>query len=69
MVIYEYLCLDCGSKYEKEGTYKELSEYVPKCPVCSSKNVRKIYYPVGIVFKGNGFYKTDNGEKNKESHV
>ncbi|MGB2940703.1 MAG: FmdB family zinc ribbon protein, partial [Candidatus Dormiibacterota bacterium] len=30
-----------------------------RCKICGSK-VRRIFYPVGIVFKGPGFYKTDS---------
>jgi predicted nucleic acid-binding Zn ribbon protein len=42
-----------------------------KCPNCGKKALRKVFSPVGIVFKGSGFYKTDNrggkgGSKPKE---
>ena len=30
------------------------------CPECSEEALRKVYLPVGIVFKGSGFYATDN---------
>jgi predicted nucleic acid-binding Zn ribbon protein len=29
-----------------------------QCPICGGK-LRKLYSPVGIVFKGSGFYSTD----------
>ena len=64
MPIYEYECEDCNNRYEKEVSYKELSQYKPTCPICLSENSRRVYFPIGIVFKGNGFYKTDNGKKN-----
>ncbi len=31
-----------------------------RCPECSKKTLRKVYMPVGIVFKGSGFYATDH---------
>jgi len=31
-----------------------------RCPECSKNALRKVYLPVGIVFKGSGFYATDN---------
>ncbi len=30
------------------------------CPECGEPTLRKVYQPVGIVFKGKGFYATDN---------
>jgi putative FmdB family regulatory protein len=30
------------------------------CPECNKSALRKVYLPVGIVFKGSGFYATDN---------
>jgi predicted nucleic acid-binding Zn ribbon protein len=30
------------------------------CPDCGSDEVRKVFSPVGISFKGSGFYKTDS---------
>ena len=60
MPTYSYVCLDCRNTYEKEGTYEELSKFKPECSECHSDNSRKIFFPVGILFKGNGFYKTDS---------
>jgi putative FmdB family regulatory protein len=31
-----------------------------RCPECSKKTLHKVYQPVGIVFKGSGFYATDH---------
>ena len=30
------------------------------CPECGAE-IHRVLYPAGIVFKGSGFYKTDNG--------
>lgn len=32
------------------------------CPECGG-HVRRVFFPAGIVFKGSGFYKTDNAPK------
>lgn len=60
MPVYEYKCLNCNRRFEKEVSYKELSEYKPTCPVCLYSDCQRVYSPVGIIFNGNGFYKTDN---------
>jgi predicted nucleic acid-binding Zn ribbon protein len=31
-----------------------------RCPECGKKTLKKVYTPVGIVFKGSGFYATDH---------
>lgn len=58
MPTYEYLCQTCSHRFE---TWQKMTdEPLTVCPQCG-KNLRKIYYPAGIVFKGSGFYKTDHG--------
>lgn len=57
MPIYEYECKTCGVRFERKQTWSE--DPVKTCPDCSGE-VRKVLQPVGIVFKGSGFYKTDN---------
>lgn len=66
MPIYGYICLDCGNIYEKKGSYEELSKFDFECPECHFKNSRKMFFPVSALFKGKGFYKTDN-RKDKKS--
>ena len=57
MPIYEYECKTCGVRFDRKQSWNE--EPVKDCPDCSGE-VRKVLQPVGIVFKGSGFYKTDN---------
>lgn len=63
MPTYLYECEKCG-RFEKfqKITEKPLSE----CPECSSP-VKRIIGAPGIVFKGSGFYCTDNSKKKEES--
>jgi putative FmdB family regulatory protein len=57
MPIYEYRCENCG-KFEK--LQKITEEALTNCPECDGKVERLISKNVGIVYKGSGFYKTDN---------
>jgi putative FmdB family regulatory protein len=58
MPIYEYSCVTCDKSLEITRKFDE-TEVVPPCPSCGYGMVRS-YGTVGIQFKGNGFYKTDN---------
>jgi len=58
MPIYLYKCDNCGVQFEKHQKFSEPT--LTRCPECSEKALRKVFQPVGIVFKGSGFYATDN---------
>lgn len=58
MPVYTYRCESCGIQFEK--TQKFSDQPLTRCPECNQKALRKVYTPVGIVFKGSGFYSTDN---------
>ena len=58
MPIYLYKCDNCGVQFEKRQKFSEPA--LTRCPECSEKALRKVFQPVGIVFKGSGFYATDN---------
>ena len=57
MPIYLYECDSCGLRFEKMQRMTE--ESLKDCPECDGQ-VRRIIQPVGIIFKGSGFYVTDN---------
>lgn len=57
MPTYDYRCQSCGSRFEV--WQKITDEPVETCPTCGGP-VRRIVHPVGLVFKGSGFYKTDH---------
>jgi putative FmdB family regulatory protein len=52
---YDYKCDDCSDVFE---TTHGVEDAVEECPRCGGK-VRRLFHPVGIIFKGSGFYKTD----------
>ena len=62
MPIYEYQCGHCQHQYEKKEGFDAPVEQA--CPVCGELARRLLHAP-GIVFKGPGFYVTDN-RKNHE---
>ncbi|MBA2274711.1 MAG: FmdB family transcriptional regulator [Actinobacteria bacterium] len=57
MPIYEYACTVCGERTEARQAFTDPP--LTECPVCEGK-LRKLYSPVGIVFKGTGFYATES---------
>ncbi len=58
MPIYTYRCENCGVQFERRQKFSD--EPLKRCPECNKNALRKVYQPVGIVFKGSGFYATDN---------
>ena len=68
MPTYQYVCTECGGQLEavQKFTDDPLTEHE-----CGGR-LRKVFSPVGIVFKGSGFYRTDsrtaaaNGAKDKQ---
>lgn len=60
MPTYEYACTACGERTEAKQSFDDPP--LQECPVCGGK-LRKLYSPVGIVFKGSGFYSTDTKKR------
>jgi len=57
MPVYEYECLSCGLHFENSQHFND--PLLQQCPECHGK-VRRLFSPPAIVFKGSGFYVTDN---------
>jgi putative FmdB family regulatory protein len=57
MPTYEYECTSCGQHIEVFQRIVE--DPLTTCGVCGG-TLRKVFHPVGIVFKGSGFYATDS---------
>ncbi len=57
MPIYVYQCADCGVTFERRQSIT--AEPLTHCPDCEGQ-VHRVIQPVGVVFKGSGFYVTDN---------
>ena len=66
MPTYQYTCTECGEPVE--AVQKFTDEPLTVCAVCGGK-LRKVFSPVGIVFKGSGFYRTDSRKSSGSSVV
>jgi putative FmdB family regulatory protein len=63
---YQYACTACDERLEVVQKFTD--DALTTCEVCGGP-LRKVYSPVGIVFKGSGFYRTDsrNGSGSAEA--
>ena len=57
MPTYQYKCKECGIVFERFQHFSD--EPIKTCPECNGP-VHRVIQPVGIIFKGKGFYVTDN---------
>lgn len=64
MPTYGYRCSNCGHQFEIVQRISD--EPLKVCPKCQGK-LSKMLYPVGISFKGSGFYTTDYKDSGKSS--
>ena len=67
MPIYSYLCQHCGHSFDQFQHFTD--DALTVCPACNEVALRKVYTPVGIVFKGKGFYATDNRSPSGQSQL
>jgi putative FmdB family regulatory protein len=62
MPVYEYKCLECGERFEVDQSMAE----EPLTSIAGddhTHSVKKVFSPVGISFKGSGFYRNDSAKK------
>ncbi len=57
MPTYEYACQSCGTHVEVFQRFSEAP--LTSCGVCGGE-LRKVFHPAGILFKGSGFYVNDS---------
>jgi putative FmdB family regulatory protein len=65
MPIYEYACKECGHRFEKMQPIT--SEPLKECPHCGKSAIHRVFQPVGVIFKGSGWYITDSRNNSKNS--
>jgi putative FmdB family regulatory protein len=58
--IYTYVCTACGAGIERRQSFSDAALTI--CEVCSGQ-LRRVVHPVGVIFKGSGFYNTDYKNK------
>ena len=64
MPTYEYRCTQCEHRFDIFQRIDE--EPLHTCERCGGE-LRKVFHPAGIVFKGSGFYATDSRRASKSS--
>jgi putative FmdB family regulatory protein len=64
MPTYEYACRACGERLEVVQSFSDAP--LTECPSCGG-DLRKVFSPVGIAFKGSGFYKNDSRGSKKST--
>jgi putative FmdB family regulatory protein len=57
MPTYQYRCSDCSHEFEQYQRFTE--DALTECPSCNG-GIRRVIQPVGVVFKGSGWYITDS---------
>jgi putative FmdB family regulatory protein len=57
MPTYEYACRECGHRFDQVQSIHD--DALTVCPECGG-DLRKVMSPVGIHFKGSGFYRNDS---------
>lgn len=67
MPTYTYKCENCGIRFDQFQKFSD--EPLVECPECGEPTLRKVYQPVGIVFKGKGFYATDNRSPSGQTYT
>ncbi|MCL2138311.1 MAG: zinc ribbon domain-containing protein [Treponema sp.] len=61
MPTYEYECKKCSHRFEAFQAMSD--EPLKKCPKCGKELRRLIFGGAGVIFKGPGFYVTDNSNR------
>jgi putative FmdB family regulatory protein len=59
---YSYACTECDNRFDAVQAFTD--DALSACPKCNGR-LRKLFGKVGVVFKGSGFYRTDNRESAK----
>lgn len=65
MPLYPYRCENCGVQFDQQQKFTDPQLVI--CPECGEPALRKLFQPVGIVFRGSGFYATDHRSPSGQS--
>jgi putative FmdB family regulatory protein len=60
MPTYEYECDACHHRFERKQSFD--AKPIARCPQCGGR-LRRVFHPAPVIFKGSGFYITDNRKK------
>jgi putative FmdB family regulatory protein len=63
MPTYDYICENCGHRFERFQSIT--ARPIRICPACGKRELKRLIGPgAGIIFKGSGFYQTDYRSEN-----
>ncbi len=65
MPVYEYRCPKCSFQFEVKRGFNSNSS--APCPRCQGET-HLVFIPVPIIYKGSGFYTTDNRKEEYQPH-
>src|SRR3954471_15032720 len=65
MPIYEYECKNCGKRFDKMQSIT--ADPLTECINCGGGPIRRVLQPVGVIFKGSGWYVTDSKKGSSQS--
>ncbi|MEO8286340.1 MAG: zinc ribbon domain-containing protein [Chloroflexota bacterium] len=65
MPVYEYACKECENRFEKMQPIT--ADPLIECPTCGKNALRRVFHPVGVIFKGSGWYINDNRNSSNNS--
>ena len=69
MPTYVYRFVDTGETIEVQQSFDDPTLTETSHPVTGvSMPVKKVFQPVGVTFRGTGFYKTDSRSSSKSSN-
>ena len=63
MPTYDFRCTDCDDRFEVVRAAGSTEDVC--CPDCGAP-AKRVFTPVGVVFKGSGFHNTDYKKRPKE---
>ncbi|WP_110515488.1 FmdB family zinc ribbon protein [Herpetosiphon llansteffanensis] len=64
MPTYVYACQACGAQFEQFQRFSD--EPLTICPRCQG-TIKRVFQPVGVVFKGSGWYINDSRSGNNST--
>ncbi len=62
MALYAFECTVCGARFERAQQMTD--QALPPCPN-GHRQVRRVFTPPAVIFKGAGFYSTDHRRGNR----
>lgn len=66
MPVYDFVCNKCKTTFSVSSSFSSMLNCETICPCCHTEDVRKLFKNFNVIFKGKGFYSTEE-KKEKET--